>query len=59
MGKILIFFQHLLLLDLQIDLLNDTGLRSLTNIKTFFFFFWLFIFVLLLFGLILKYRKNK
>ena len=25
----------------------------------FFFFFWLFIFVLLLFGPILKYRKNK
>ena len=74
-------------------LLNDTELRSLTNIKTYkhksflfkysselaplknknkisikqvikkflaaIFFFWLFIFVLLLFGPILKYRKNK
>ena len=54
MGKLFIFFLHLLLLDLQgnvaiiksllIHLLNDTELRNLTNIKTCKHnSFWIFI----------------
>ena len=42
---------------------NKISIKQVKGTKkflaTFFFFFWLFIFVLLLFGPILKYRKNK
>ena len=36
-----------------------TSRRFYKKILAAFFFFWLFVFVLLLFGPILKYRKNK
>ena len=41
----------------KISIKQVKGLQK--NFLQHFFFFWLFIFVLLLFGPILKYRKNK
>ena len=50
----LLFFNTLLKIKNKICIKQVKGLH-----KKFLHFFWLFIFVLLLFGPILKYRKNK